>query len=195
MPKEHLSEYEEYRKPDVILEPFVGYKALNIEVDEKGEPQLVSPSFRYKWHTAEAVAENYDPRSRGVTSAGPGFYTRRTPEILMKEGHWRSGTWPSVLAEMQVFGRDTIEEDIGFRSEKAMISAIHEDSFTCESCEAKPATKLIHRKKEEAPLLFCDECLNYVRNKYPKLKFHDSSLSDFFHKLAKRYDIQLRKLI
>lgn len=190
------SEYDELRKPDVVMQPFVGYKTLNIELDEDGEPVLVSPSYRYKWRVGEAVAEGgWDPKGRGVTSAGPGFYTRRTPEILKSEGNWRPSSWPSLLCKLDVFGRDTIEEDIGFRSEKAEITEIHADDYSCQGCGQKRADNAITRKGEDAIILLCNDCLGYLRKAHPGVQFQDETLNDLLKRLSNRYRITVRKLL
>lgn len=190
------SEYEEFKTPDVVTAPFTGFKSLNVELDDDGQPVLVSPSFRYKWKVGPSVAEgDWDPKGRGVTSAGPGFYTRRTPQILKGEGNWRPGSWPSLLAELDVFGRDTIEEDIGFRSECAEVVSVHEDEYSCQGCDKKKATNAITRKGENQIILLCDDCLGYLKKEHPGVKFQDETLNDLLKKLSSRYKITVRKLI
>lgn len=185
-----------------------GYKALKVELTKEGEPQLVSPSYRYKWRTLsespavplvsstmpgalalpEETAEGFDPSVQGDTSTGPGFYTRKSPELLISGGYYHPGKWPGVLTEMIVHGR-VVHGTEGYRSEKATISSLFADEYTCEACEKAMGSTLVSRGKEEPPILLCDACLSKVKKALPHTRLKEHQLGNVWTGLSTRYGI------
>jgi len=168
-----------------------GYKGLKIELTPEGIPQLVSPTYRHVWkEETEEVAPSF---SEGA-SFGEGFYSLKTPEDVKAQGYWHPKKFPNVLAEIIPHGK-VVHGEKGYRSEKASLSAIFQDDYTCDACNKDIGTVLVYRSKEEVPILLCKPCLDKAKKVLPKrVQIKELGIENFWHTLSKRYGVPLARL-
>ena len=191
--------------------PNRGYRAWLTELKTEKEPRLRSPSrHEYLWTPKENISDwpeeeqNLLRRSKSLESKTPtepelnkafesssrGFYSRKDLKALVNEGYYTPGSPERIAGEIIPYGK-VFEGDVGFRSEKAEISALFEDpDVKCEICRRNKMEVLLELENTTAHV--CNECYNRIKKVVPKAKeLKERSWWAIQHALASYYDTPL----
>ena len=169
------------------------YKGLNIKLNPEGVPILTSPSWGLEWPAGEEAVSSVTSKRELQEPGGKGIYSLKSPREVEKQGYWDRKKWPGILAEITPYG-DVAWGKLGYRSEKASISAIVREDYVCDSCSKAIGTVLVSRGKEETPLLLCKTCLAKLEKALPKARLKETSIENFWNTLSQRYGIPITRV-